>query len=136
MERLVSRLKLDFWPFGLYTKADRVYVTDWHRGMLCIYKNGELERRVTAPNQNNDKSRKILSRPRDVIMDSSGGFLITDSDRNSFCFLDHKGAFLFETRVPVMKELNENGIFGVLKIDANKIVFASNCAVYVLHLSA
>jgi hypothetical protein len=137
IDKLVHRLGLDFWPFGLCSRGERVYVTDWHRGMLYVYKKGELEWKLTAPLVNNDLRRKNMSRPRDVMLDSLDSLLITDLDRNSFCFLDHKGVHLFETKVPQMdRSESENGIFGVTKIESNRIVYATNTAVYVLHLNA
>jgi hypothetical protein len=143
VSKLVHRLGLDFWPFGLCTRGERVYVTDWHRGMMYVYKKGELEWRLTAPLVNNDKMRKNMSRPRDVLLDSLDSLLITDLDRNSFCFFDHKGAFLFETQVPAgglrrggSAVENESGIVGVCKIESNRLIYASNTAVYVLHLNA
>lgn len=137
----VRKIKLDFWPFGLYTKTERIYVTDWYRGVIYVYKNGVLERRIEGPNNNNDKSKKFLSRPRDIVLDSLDSMLITDLDHMTFCFLDHKGQFMFETPVPksqasINSKSLETGIFGVFKIESTKLVYATNCAIYILNLPA
>jgi hypothetical protein len=34
IEHIYERMKLDYWPFGLCTNGERVYVTDWFRGSL------------------------------------------------------------------------------------------------------
>jgi hypothetical protein len=133
IKKIVHRIKLDFWPFGLFTKGERIYVTDWQRGNLYVYKNGSLERKIRGDNSS-ENFKKIMSRPRDITLDSLDSILVTDLDRNSFCFLDHKGNFLFETKVPKYKGFNENGIFGIQKIDNNRLIFASNTSIYILYL--
>jgi hypothetical protein len=78
-----------------------------------------------------------MSRPRDVMLDSLDSLLVTDLDRGAFCFLDHKGVFMFETLVPQMsRQEREAGIFGVCKVEGSRLIYATNCAIYTLHLNA
>jgi hypothetical protein len=127
IEHIRDRMKLDFWPFGLCTKGDRVYVTDWCRGCLYIYKNGELERKI-------EDNKKLFIRPRNILLDSLDSILVTDLEKSSFFFLDNKGLFLFETKPPKKQDKSERGIFGVARYD-NKLIYATNCSIYICSLS-
>lgn len=126
LDLVKKRVQLDFRPFSLATNNERIYVTDWQQGYLYIYKNEKLERKVGG--------LKYFSRPRDVMLDSLDSILVTDFDKNSFYFMDNKGVLLFETKVPKTKNPEERGIFGMDKIEQNKIIFASNTSIYVLNL--
>lgn len=128
LELVKKRVELDFKPFGLYAKNERVYVTDWNRGLLFVYKNKKLEKKI-------DGGGKLFKRPRDVMLDNFDNILVSDSERNSFCFMDNKGVFLFETKVPKSKNQNEKGIYGVDRIENNSVIFASNTSIYVCNLS-
>ena len=128
LDAIKQRTKLEFWPFGLSAKGDRIYVTDWNRGVLCVYKNGLLERKIGG--------KKYFSRPRDILLDSVDSMLVTDLDRDTFYFLDNKGSLLFETKPPKSKHATkgeEKGIFGVCRFE-NSIVFASNMSIFICNL--
>lgn len=113
----------------LILNSNRFYVTDWLRGLVYIYKNNVLERKCV--------NKKVFRRTRDLALDSLGNILVTDMDKNCFYVLDNKGTFLFETKAPKYKggARNERGIFGLTTVpNSNKLVFASNCSVYVVDL--
>lgn len=128
------RAKLDFKPFAIYSKNERIYITDWNRGYLYVYKNNRdnvyrLERKIESS----------FTRPRDILLDSLDSMLIVDLDRDIFYFLDNKGTYLFQTKIP--KAINagshfeERGAFGLVKLE-NKLIFASNSSIYVCKLNA
>jgi len=132
VENRVVRAKIEFKPFGIYTKNERLYVTDWNRGLLFIYKNGHdevwrLERKVQGE----------LVKPRDILLDSLDSMLVADLDKDIFYCLDNKGTYLFETAMPKKSASNsllkEKGIFGLAKLD-NRIIFASNSTIYICEL--
>ncbi len=130
VELVKERTKLEFKPFGIYSKNERVYITDWNRGFLYIYKNNKLERKIGG-------GRKFFTRPRDILLDSLDSILVTDLDNDSFFFLDNKGFMLFETKLP--KDANnmirhEKGAYGVVQIE-NKIIFARNSFIVVCNLN-
>jgi hypothetical protein len=133
VENKVVRAKIEFKAFGIYTKNERLYVTDWNRGLLFIYKNGRdevwrLERKVVGE----------FSRPRDILLDNLDSMLVADLDNDHIYCLDNKGTFLFKTAVPRKSTpgsfLEEKGVFGLAKLD-NKIVFASNSTIYICELN-
>jgi hypothetical protein len=130
LENIRTKEKLDFWPFGINTRGERIYVTDWNRGLLYIYKSNLLEVKIGYTG-----SKKFLSKPRDVVLDSNGFLLVSDIDQDKFFILDNKGNYLFETKAPKIKKYKneEKGIFGLTNID-NKLVFASNMCVYICNL--
>lgn len=124
-----ERTKLEFKPFGLYSKNERVYITDWNRGFVYIYKNHKLERRIGG-------GRKFFTRPRDILLDSLDSILVSDLDHDSFYFLDNKGFLLFETKMPKPKNENaryEKGAYGIIQIE-NRLVFARNSAIFICNL--
>ena len=128
LDEIKMRTKLEFCPFGIYTKGDRVYVTDWNRGLICVYKNAILERKIGG--------RKYFTRPRDLVLDSVDSMLVTDLDRDTFYFLDNKGVILFETKPPRVKngaKGEEKGLFGINRYE-NSIVYATNMAIYICNL--
>lgn len=127
VEMVKKRVELDFRPFGVCTRNERFYITDWLRGYIYIYKNNVLEKKCL--------NKSVFRRPRDVILDSLGNILVTDLDKNSMFILDNKGTYLFETKVPKYKNRHEKGIFGVVADTSNnKLIFASNTSVYVIDL--
>lgn len=135
VELVKERTKLEFKPFGLYSKNERVYVTDWNRGFVYIYKNNKLERKIGG-------GRKFFTRPRDILLDSLDSILVSDLDNDSFYFLDNKGFLLFETKLPKAKQEgkqnnqinnHEKGAYGVVQIE-NKIVFARNSSIFICNL--
>lgn len=128
------RAKIDFKPFGIYSKLERIYITDWNRGLLYMYKSGQndiykLERKIQS----------LFTRPRDVMLDSLDSMLVVDMDKDIFVFLDNKGSYLFETPVPKKSKvggfLEEKGVFGLVKLE-NKLIFTSNSTIYICQLSA
>ena len=123
VEKVKERTKLEFRPFGLFTRNERVYITDWNRGFVYIYKNNRLERKIGG-----GRNQKFFTRPRDILLDSLDSILISDLDNDSFFFLDNKGFLLFETKLPKMDKNtheHEKGAFGVIQIE-NKLIFARN----------
>lgn len=134
IEDPVGRAMLDFKPFGIYTKLERIYVTDWNRGSLYMYKNSrdnvyKLERKIKGD----------FTRPRDVLLDTLDSMLIVDMDEDIFYFHDNKGTYLFETPVPKHtsndSHFKEKGVFGLAKL-ADRFIFASNSTIYICKLSA
>jgi len=107
----------------------RIFITDWERGLLYVYKNRVLENKIGGT--------KMFSKPRDILLDSLDSILITDPDREMFCFFDNKGVPLFETKIPKQKSSqsnNEKGVFGIIKIDAKKLIYASNTSLYICNV--
>ncbi|CAF0996856.1 unnamed protein product [Brachionus calyciflorus] len=130
LEKTRKRAELDFRPFGLISKGERIYVTDWQRGLLYIYKSGKLEKKI-------GERAKMFTKPRDIQLDSLDSILVSDFDSRSFYFMDNKGVFLFESKLPKSKNSkNEKGIYGVDKIENTKLVFATNSSIYVCNLQA
>jgi hypothetical protein len=125
-ESLKNQMELDFWPFGLFTKNERIYVTDWFRSFLYIYKNDSLEAKIGG--------EKVFGRPRDILLDSLQSILVVDSQRYSLHFMDNKGAYLFETKLPYAKKSKERGVFGLSRL-GNNLVFASSSSVYICYLN-
>ena len=128
-----ANLRLQFAPFGIYSKGLRIFVTDWNRALVYVYKSGKLESRIVG------RATGGFTRPRDIIMDSLDNILVSDMDQEKFFFLDNKGSLLFETRAPTTTttasktNTDERGIFGLAKLD-NKLIFATNIAVYICNL--
>ena len=136
VKQLTERTKLEFKPFAICTKNERIYITDWNRGLLYIYKNNKenvfkLERRFGES--------AGFTRPRDILLDSLDSILVADLDKDTFYVLDNKGVYLFETKVPKSSKpgsyFEEKGVYGLLKAE-NKIIFASNSSIYICNLNA
>jgi hypothetical protein len=143
-----KRLSLDFCPCGFFTRGERVYITDWSRASLYIYKNGCLETKISN-NQSNkatnntiksmkyqqtNQRKKLFSRPRNIVLDSLNSILVTDLDSNTFYLLDNKGVSLFDTKLPEFNKPNEEmSVFGVVSFE-NKIAFTTNKSIYVCSL--
>lgn len=134
VEDPVQRAMIDFKPFGVYSKLERIYVTDWNRGFIYMYKNGldgnyKLERKIVSK----------FTRPRDVLLDSLDSMLVVDMDSDCFHFLDNKGEYLFETPIPRVTKsdsyFKEKGVFGLSKLP-NMFIFASNSTIYMVKLNA
>ena len=108
---------------------NRIFITDWERSLLYVYKNRVLENKIGGI--------KMFSKPRDILLDGLDSILITDADREIFCFFDNKGVPLFETKVPKQKSTqsnNEKGVFGIIKIDSKKLIYASNTSIYICNV--
>ena len=107
----------------------RIYVTDWARGFLYVYKNNVIEKKIGG--------RKMFSRPRDILLDSLDSILVSDIDKNTFYFLDNKGTYLFETKMPRLKGQSKDedkSIFGINRIENNKLIFVTNSSIYICNL--
>ena len=135
-----ERVSLEFWPFGLYTKNERLFVTDWNRSSLYVYKNHKLEKKFGG------LDKRLMCKPRDMLLDSLDSIMIADNDRESLVVLDHKGVPLFETKLPRIKtskralmtkngSMVEPGIFGINRIEHNKLLVATNSHVIICHLA-
>ena len=152
----VKRLAaLDFWPFGLFSKNERVFVTDWNRGFLYVYKNGVLERKIGNVVNTFDGSNtstpvsnyngKLFLKPRDIIIDSLDSILVADTEQNALVLLDHKGVYQFQTKLPKIKSAhakdrsmmsyNSNGIYGLSRIENNKLLIATNSSIIICNLT-
>ena len=130
----VGRAMINFKPFGIYSKLERIYVTDWNRGFVYMYKNGldgiyKLERKISNK----------FTRPRDIMLDSLDNMLVVDMDSDCFYFFDNKGHYMFETSIPRITKgdnyFKEIGVFGLAK-QPNLFMFASNSTIYICKLSA
>ena len=105
---------INCWPFGIASKNERIFVTDWSRNFIYIYKNGNLENKICG--------HKLFTRIRDIVIDSLDSILVTDTYRKSIFVFDNRGVFLMETKVPIQDE--EDTIYGVSKVDNTKLAFA------------
>ncbi len=79
----------------------------------------------------------MFSKPRDILLDSLDSMLITDIDKNTFYFLDNKGTYLFETKMPRLKSQNKDedkSVFGINRIENNKLIFVTNSSIYICNL--
>lgn len=115
---------IDCWPFGIYSKKERIYVTDWSTNCIFVYKNQNLEFKI-------DAGKIGVVRMRDILIDSVDSILISDIYKKSVFIFDNRGSLQMEVKLPFHSSKQENGIFGFCKIDSNYLVFASNSKVYI-----
>ena len=124
-----SKKLINYWPFGIFSRNERIYITDWSKNGIYVYKNQLLEYKIRGKN--------LFSRIRDITMDSLDSILVTDLDRKSILIFDNKGVFINETKLPITNEKINNeeiNIFGVCKIENTKFVFATQTSIYICNL--
>lgn len=125
-----SKKLINCWPFGIYSKNERIFITDWARDFVFVYKNGRLENRIGG--------HKLFSRIRDILIDSLDSILVTDTYRRSVFIFDNKGVFIQETKLPISTDKvngEEESVFGVCKIDNSKFVYATHSSIVICNLS-
>jgi len=79
--------------------------------------------------------QKFFRRPRDILLDSLQSILVVDLQRHSLHFMDNKGVYMFETKLPYNKKSKDTGVFGLSRL-GNNLVFASSSSVYICYLNA
>ena len=119
------RKLINCWPFGITSKNERIFVTDWARNFIYIYKNGQLENKICG--------HKLFTRIRDIVIDSLDSILVTDTYRKSILIFDNRGIFLMETKLPIINE--DDSVYGICKIDNTKLVFATNSSIVICNLN-
>ena len=123
----MNKKLINCWPFGIATKNERIFVTDWSRNFVYIYKNGRLENTICG--------YKFSTRIRDIVIDSLDSILVTDTYRKSILIYDNRGIFLMETKIPINNENEDESVYGVCKIDNSKLVFATNSSIIICNLN-